>query len=80
MPLPFVSRALYNASQQQVADLKEANAKLWELVNAKQEVAAAVKPEDEPEPPKPSRKLASQLRAEFAEQAAERARALKVKK
>ena len=80
MALPFVSRALYDQAlaqkDQQIADLKEANAKLWELVSAKQEVAAKAEEEDEPQPPRPIRKLGSQLRTEFAQAAAERAKGM----
>jgi hypothetical protein len=80
MSLPWVSRALYEAAQQQIADLKEANAKLWELVGAKSDLSTSPEPDDVLVPPKSNRKLASQLRAEFFEEATERARQLKVKK
>ena len=80
MKLPFVSRALYDQAQQQIADLKEANTKLWELVAAKSDAPSAAQPEDTPEPPRAARKLGSQLRAEFREEAEERKKQLGVKK
>ena len=72
MELPFVSRALYDQAHQQIADLKEANGKLWDLVNSKQAAAAEAEPEEAPDPPRQHRKLGSQLRAEFREEAEER--------
>ncbi len=80
MSLPFVSRGRFDDAQRQIADLKEANFKLLELLGMKQATAQAAKPEDEPNPPRSSRKLGAQLRAEFREEAEQRAKQLGAKK
>lgn len=81
MRLPWVPRALYDDARQQIADLKEANLKLLELVGLKQSAPSSAEPEEQsPEPPRPHRKLGAQLRAEWRQQAEERANQSGVKK
>jgi hypothetical protein len=70
----FVSKREYTAMEKQIADLKEANAKLWELVGAKQGVPESTEPGEEPAPPRPHRILGAEMRARWRREADERAR------
>lgn len=80
MRWPWVSAARFDDLRQQCADLKEANGKLLELLGMKQSLATPAEAEEQPEPPRQHRKLGAQLRAEWREQAEERARQSGVKK
>ena len=80
MPFPWVSRARFDDAQQQIAELKAANAKLLELALLKSVPAAAPDEEKEPAPQRPHRKLGAQLRAEFREAAELRAAAANIDK
>ena len=80
MRWPWVSPARLEDAQQQIAELKEANAKLLELALSRPAIAAQEKPEEESIPQRPHRKLGVQLRAEFREAAELRAAALKIEK
>jgi hypothetical protein len=69
MTFPFVSRARFEDALQQIADLKEANAKLLELALSKSTQGIVLEPEEQTEPQRPHRKLGAELRKEFREAA-----------
>ena len=80
MRWPWVSRIRLEDAQQQIAELKEANAKLLDLALSKPVAAAAVEDEMEPEPQKPHRKLGADIRREFRAAAEARAAEAKIHK
>ncbi len=77
---PFISRARFDVAQQQIADLKEANGKLWDLVALKQNSPSDAKEDENVEPARPHRKLGAQLRSEFRAAAEERADQLRAER